>query len=792
MEPAEEERTQGFRRDRSSRVRLPRPEIESHDSAPFLSDTAVSYAVSGSGGPEMNDPHRFDVVVGSVRHRALAAALLLGLAGCAGADQELDSTTPTGTLEASDAAFSGGEYFDRYEVDVQIGQTLVADLQSDVFNPYVVVRSPSGQEWANDDFEGSRTLSRLEIDALESGTWEVIATSYAAKEVGAYVLDYQVTGEPSSTVDGARVESGTLDSSDVQLEAGEYRDVYTVTALAGQVITADMRSSDFDTYVFLRNPANEGPDNDDFEGDRSRSVVSYEVLSDGEHQVYATSYQPGETGAYSLAIRVEDAPGLEPRFESGALTATDDTIRSGEYVDAFQFEGRPGDRVDVRLTSTEFDPYLIVLGPAEDRGENDDDGESTNARVDLDLTESGTYYVLVTSYGPGEVGAYELVIDQSRGVEGSPVDRDLTELAFGIPVGGTLSLADARLDPGKYRDLYAFEATPGEMVTVEMRSTGFDPYLIVMDPSGNAIENDDWEGDRTYSRIDLPIEQSGRYRVLATSYAAETTGAYEIGVSRTGSATPADRSGGGGRVFGVFVGISDYPGEINDLAYTAEDAHRIANALVAGSGMQESDYRVLTDAEATRENVFEAVRSIGSRAGPDDTFVFFYSGHGDRLARAVADAADPDALDETIELYDATVRDDEFGDLLDEIQPGTLLLLLDACFSGGFSKDIISVPGRMGLFSSEEDVTSSVAAKFRAGGFLSLFAADAIADRLADADGDRMVTALEFSQYIHERYRSDVKSGGPDDYVRTGGPQTGYQHLVVDRGGISPHTVLFR
>jgi hypothetical protein len=46
---------------------------------------------------------------------------------------------------------------------------------------------------------------------------------------------------------------------------------------------------------------------------------------------------------------------------------------------------------------------------------------------------------------------------------------------------------------------------------------------------------------------------------------------------------------------------------------------------------------------------------------------------------------------------------------------------------------------------------------------------------------------------LHERYRADVKSGaGSDDYVRTGGPQSGYQHLVVDRGSVGPFDVLFR
>jgi hypothetical protein len=149
-------------------------------------------------------------------------------------------------------------------------------------------------------------------------------------------------------------------------------------------------------------------------------------------------------------------------------------------------------------------------------------------------------------------------------------------------------------------------------------------------------------------------------------------------------------------------------------------------------------------------------------------------------------------MDETIELYDGPLTDDEMNRMFDGVGAGVSLVVLDACFSGGFAKDVISAPGRMGLFSSEEDVTSSVAAKFRAGGYLAVFLADAVGDGRADADGDGGVSAIELSQYLHERYRADVKSASPGDYVRTGGPQLGHQHLVVDRGSIGPYDVLFR
>jgi hypothetical protein len=98
----------------------------------------------------------------------------------------------------------------------------------------------------------------------------------------------------------------------------------------------------------------------------------------------------------------------------------------------------------------------------------------------------------------------------------------------------------------------------------------------------------------------------------------------------------------------------------------------------------------------------------------------------------------------------------------------------------------------MGLFSSEEDVTSGVAVKFRAGGYLAQFIGEAVGDHLADEDRDGNTTAVELSQYLHDRYRADIKSGGSDEgFVRTG-TQTGYQHLVVDRGGVGPYDVLFR
>ena len=148
--------------------------------------------------------------------------------------------------------------------------------------------------------------------------------------------------------------------------------------------------------------------------------------------------------------------------------------------------------------------------------------------------------------------------------------------------------------------------------------------------------------------------------------------------------------------------------------------------------MAQADGTVLTDRDATVANVRRAVTEAVQKAGPDDLLVFFYSGHGDRVRRTTAQSTDPDGYDETLSLYDAELADDAFNELLSASRARVTLVVLDSCFSGGFSKDVISAPGRMGLFSSHEDVTSGVARKFRAGGYLAHFFVEAAGDGQAE------------------------------------------------------------
>lgn len=180
--------------------------------------------------------------------------------------------------------------------------------------------------------------------------------------------------------------------------------------------------------------------------------------------------------------------------------------------------------------------------------------------------------------------------------------------------------------------------------------------------------------------------------------------------------------GQGGRVFGVFVGITDYQ-NANDLPFCADDAHRVQRAFLNSGLMAPTDSVVLTDFQATRANVGNAVERFSRMAGPTDTLVFFFSGHGGQVADQDGDEAD--GQDETIVLADGAVTDDELRSLL---QPGAArdFIALDSCYSGGFAQDVSRLGDSVGFYASREDQVSYVADEYSAGGYLSYYLAQNI------------------------------------------------------------------
>ena len=111
------------------------------------------------------------------------------------------SAQTQGTLAAGDNQLSSGEYADDYTFTVEDGQMVTVTLDSDEFDPYLILQPPTDEQIDNDDWEGSTSRSRIEVAAAEGGTWRVLVTSYEPGESGSYTLTIEVHWPISATAD---------------------------------------------------------------------------------------------------------------------------------------------------------------------------------------------------------------------------------------------------------------------------------------------------------------------------------------------------------------------------------------------------------------------------------------------------------------------------------------------------------------------------------------------------------------------------------------------------------------
>ncbi|MCC6874088.1 MAG: hypothetical protein IT378_07245, partial [Sandaracinaceae bacterium] len=141
----------------------------------------------------------------------------------------------SGELAATDTADGRGRY-DRYFVDVREGDRLLVTLTSSAFDPILEVTPPGSGTLVNDDWQGDRARSQIELFARSAGSMKVEVRSYAAGGTGAYQIAVRrVPAQPSTGQNvpvlaaGQNVE-GDLAQGDLRLSNGDLVDSFVVRA----------------------------------------------------------------------------------------------------------------------------------------------------------------------------------------------------------------------------------------------------------------------------------------------------------------------------------------------------------------------------------------------------------------------------------------------------------------------------------------------------------------------------------------------------------------------------------
>ena len=156
-----------------------------------------------------------------------------------------------------------------------------------------------------------------------------------------------------------------------------------------------------------------------------------------------------------------------------SIEESDPALPGGNRYDEYLFQARRGDRVRVRVSSAQFDAFLLWgSGTAADfaPAEGDDDSAGgTNAELGLTIIQEGRYSLRVTAFDSAGRGTYGLEVQTAAADTAAPAG-----IQKGQRVQGFL---DAPVGEEGQGDLYVYHATPGQSLEIALQSADFDPVL---------------------------------------------------------------------------------------------------------------------------------------------------------------------------------------------------------------------------------------------------------------------------------------------------------------------------
>ena len=219
--------------------------------------------------------------------------------------------TRDGLLEPGDEFAGDGPYQDRWTLEATAEQRMRIEMTSTDVDAYLILLGPDGQVVATNDDARGRDAAIFHR-AQAAGRYTILATTYGdAPKVGAYRLavksvsgEFAEPGQVQEISDG-QTHDGQLEGGDSTTASGSYVDVYTFRAPRAGQMTADLTSTEFDTYLTLQDSSGLQLATDDDTGEGNNARLIHAVTAGTRYRLLAGTYGAGARGGgYQLAVRV--------------------------------------------------------------------------------------------------------------------------------------------------------------------------------------------------------------------------------------------------------------------------------------------------------------------------------------------------------------------------------------------------------------------------------------------------------------------------------------------------------
>jgi S1-C subfamily serine protease len=217
-----------------------------------------------------------------------------------------------GRLDSNSNVLPDGSYFNSYVFDGQSGQRVAIEMRSQEIDPYLILISLDDDNFYLDDDDSAGDLNaRLVTTLPTNGRYVILANSYAEGEEGSYELRLNAATGNTSTPTPPRSDGdvilrrqGVLEPGDAIAPDNTLYDEYTFQGRAGQRVTINLESQEFDTYLALLDDQGNLIDrNDDISQTNTNSQIVVVLPRTATYRIIVNGYSPQDRGRYTLTVR---------------------------------------------------------------------------------------------------------------------------------------------------------------------------------------------------------------------------------------------------------------------------------------------------------------------------------------------------------------------------------------------------------------------------------------------------------------------------------------------------------
>jgi len=130
----------------------------------------------------------------------------------------------------------------------------------------------------------------------------------------------------------------------------------------------------------------------------------------------------------------------------------------------------------------------------------------------------------------------------------------------------------------------------------------------------------------------------------------------------------------------LVIAIDEYENGIQDLNNAVRDAEAVRDSAVSAAFFASENTVTLLNKEATRHNIISAFETFIEKLGPNDNFVFYFSGHGDMYKPTKRGYWIP--TNGKPSSRSSWLSNNDIKDFMEYMQAHHVFGIVDSCFSG--------------------------------------------------------------------------------------------------------------